>query len=63
MGLKIGDRVVFKGEKIRGAYPQGKIVVVEKNRWDAITNYFVILDTGMYVQFKPHSLSWHKLDE
>jgi len=63
MALKVGDRVEFKGEQIDGEYLQGEIVVVEKNRWDMITSYFVILDTGMYVQFKPHNLNWLKVEE
>ena len=63
MALKVGDRVEFKGEHIDGEYLQGEIVVVGKNRWDMITSYFVMLDTGMYVQFKSNNLNWHKLEE
>ena len=63
MALKIGDRVEYTGDTINGEHPQGQIVVVEKNRRDMITSYFVILDVGIYVQFKPHDLNWHKLEE
>ena len=63
MALQIGDRVEYKSEPINGEPLKGEIVVVEKNSRDFITNYFVWLDEGTYVQFKPLNLYWHKLDE
>lgn len=63
MGLKIGDRVEYKGEDIDGKFPQGKIVDIGKNSRDFITSYFAVLDGGILVQFKPHNLNWHKLEE
>lgn len=63
MALKVGDRVEYTGDTIGGEYPQGEIVVVEKNKRDMITSYFVILDIGTYVQFLPHNLNWHRIEE
>jgi hypothetical protein len=63
MALKIGDRVEYKGEDIDGEYLQGEVIDVFKNSRSFITSYFVILDVGMLVQFRPHNLNWHKLEE
>ena len=62
MTLKIGDRVEYKGEVVYGEYLQGEIVDIAKNNRDFVTAYFVILDVGVYVQFTPHNLNWHKID-
>ena len=63
MAFEIGDRVIYEGEDIDGEYLQGKIVDVAKNSRDIITSYFAVLDSGLYVQFKPHNLRWSKIDE
>lgn len=61
--MKIGDRVEYKGEAIDGKYPQGEIIDIGKNRRNFITSYFVKLDVGILVQFKPNNLNWRKLEE
>ena len=63
MAFTIGDRVIYEGEDIDGEYLKGEIVDISKNSRDMITSYFVILDSGLYVQFKPHNLKWSKIDE
>ena len=63
MAFNIGDRVIFEGEDIDGEYLQGEIIDIAKNSRDIITSYFVVLDSGLYVQFKPHNLRWTKIDE
>ena len=63
MAFNIGDRVVYEGEDIDGEYLQGEIIDIAKNSRDMITSYFVVLDSGLYVQFKPHNLKWVKLNE
>ena len=63
MAYNIGDRVIYKGEDINGEYLKGEIVDIAKNNRDIITSYFAVLDSGLYVQFKPHNLSWLKTDE
>ena len=63
MALKIGDRVEYKGKYINRESLQGQIIIVEKNSSDSITSYFVMLDQGLLVQFKPNNINWHKLNE
>ena len=63
MAFTIGDRVIYEGEDIDGEYLKGEIVDISKNSRDMITSYFVVLDSGLYVQFKPHNLKWSKIDE
>lgn len=63
MAYNIGDRVIYKGEDIDGEYLKGEIVDIAKNSRDIITSYFAVLDSGLYVQFKPHNLNWSKIDE
>lgn len=63
MAFDIGDRVIYEGEDIDGEYLQGEIADIAKNSRDIITSYFVVLDSGLYVQFKPHNLRWSKIDE
>ncbi|MFC1948529.1 hypothetical protein ACFLXY_11500 [Chloroflexota bacterium] len=63
MALQIGDTVEYKGDMINGEYPRGKVIIIEKNSRDFITSYFVLLYEGILVQFKPHNLNWHKLEE
>ena len=63
MAFNIGDKVKYEGEDIDGVYLQGEIVDIAKNGRDMITSYFAVLDSGLYVQFKPHNLKWRKLEE
>ena len=63
MAFSIGDRVEYKGEDIDGEYLKGEIVDVAKNSRNKITSYFTVLDSGLYIQFKPYNLNWIKLDE
>ena len=63
MALKIGDRVEYKDNTVNKESLQGKIIVVEKDSGNSITSYFVMLDQGLLVQFTPHNLNWHKLEE
>jgi hypothetical protein len=63
MAYNIGDRVIYKGEDINGEYLKGEIVDIAKNSRDIITSYFAVLDSGLYVQFKPHNLNWSKIDK
>ncbi|MBN2075375.1 MAG: hypothetical protein JW762_07480 [Dehalococcoidales bacterium] len=60
MVLHIGDRVIYEdgGEPLTG-----EIVDIWKNNQERITGYFVILDSGIYVQFLPDNLKWSKLEE
>ena len=63
MALEIGDRVEYNGDTINGEYPQGEIIDISKNSREFIISYFVVLDGGILVQFKPHNLNWRKLEE
>jgi hypothetical protein len=63
MAFDIGDRVIYKGEDINGEYLQGVIVDIGKNSRDMITSYFAVLDSGLYVQFRPHNPNWSKYDQ
>jgi hypothetical protein len=60
MVLHIGDRVIYEdgGEPLKG-----EIVDIWKNNQERITGYFVILDSGIYVQFLPDNLKWSELEE
>ena len=63
MAFNIGDRVKYEDLDIDGKCLQGEIVDIAKNSRDMITSYFAVLDSGLYVQFKPHNLKWSKLEE
>ncbi|MFC1946355.1 hypothetical protein ACFLXY_00380 [Chloroflexota bacterium] len=63
MAFNISDRVKYEGEDIYGECLQGEIVDIAKNSRDMITSYFAVLDSGLYVQFKPHNLKWVKQNE
>jgi len=62
MTLDVGDKVIYDTKVTDGKCITGKIAVIWKNRRDIITSYFAILDTGFMVQFRPHNLYWHKLE-
>ena len=61
MAFEIGDNVIYEGEKIDGEYLQGEIVDIAKNDRDMITSYFAVVNSGLYVQFRPHNLMWTKM--
>lgn len=62
MAFEIGDRIIYEGEDIDGEYLQGEIVDIAKNDRDMITSYFAVVNSGLYVQFRPHNLMWTKMD-
>lgn len=63
MALIIGDRVIYDEKDKDGECIIGEIVDIWKKTGNTITNYFVILDSGIYVQFTPHNMKWCKVDE
>ena len=63
MAFDIGDRIIYEGEDIKGEYLQGEIIDIGKNSRDMITSYFALLNSGLYVQFRPHNLMWTKLEK
>ncbi|MFC1947501.1 hypothetical protein ACFLXY_06240 [Chloroflexota bacterium] len=63
MAFDIGDRIIYEGEDVKGEYLQGEIIDIAKNNRDMITSYFAVLNSGLYVQFRPHNLMWTKLDK
>ena len=56
--FKIGDRVVYEEKSEDGGNIQGEIVDIWKNNRNNITNYFVTLDSGIYIQFTPRNSKW-----
>ncbi|UCC16409.1 MAG: hypothetical protein JSU58_08570 [Dehalococcoidales bacterium] len=63
MAFEVGDRVIYEDMGINGECIEGEIVDIWKNNGEQITNYFVTLDSGTYVQFTPRNLKWSKADE
>ena len=63
MALKIGDRIIYEEKDNNGECIQGEIVDIWRNTGNTITNYFVTLDSGIYVQFTPRNDKWCKSDE
>jgi hypothetical protein len=63
MSFNVGDRVLYKDNIINGEYLKGEIVDIWKNNRNKITNYFVTLDSGIYVQFTSHNPNWIKAKE
>ena len=63
MAFKIGDRVVYEEKSKEGEDIQGEIVDIWKNKGNKITNYFVTLDSGIYIQFTPRNLKWCRSEE
>lgn len=63
MSFKIGDRVVYEEKDNNGECIQGEIVDIWRSTRNAITNYFVTLDSGIYIQFTAHDHKWCKSDE
>jgi ribosomal protein L35AE/L33A len=63
MAFKIGDRVVYEEKDTDGGCIKGEIVDIWRNTGKRITNYFVTLDSGIYIQFTTHNLKWSKLEE
>ncbi|UCC16760.1 MAG: hypothetical protein JSU58_10415 [Dehalococcoidales bacterium] len=63
MAFIIGDRVRYECENISGECMQGEIVDIATNSGGSITSYFTVLDSGLYIQFKPYNDRWVKSDE
>lgn len=63
MAYKIGDRVIYEERGIDGERIEGEIVDIWRNTGRGVTNYFVTLDSGIYVQFTPHNPKWSKTEE
>ena len=63
MTFSIGDRVIYEEKDIDGECIKGEIIDIWRNTGKRITNYFVTLDSGIYIQFTPHNLKWSKLVE
>ena len=63
MAFKIGDRVIYEEKDNDGECIQGEIVDIWRNPGNKITNYFVTLDSGIYIQFTPRNPKWDKSDE
>jgi hypothetical protein len=63
MAYKIGDCVVYEEKSEDGKDIKGEIVDIWRNNRNKITNYFVTLDSGIYIQFTPYNMKWCKLVE
>ena len=63
MAVKIGDLIIYKNEDKNGECEKGEIVDIWKNRHNEITDYFVALDSGLYVHVKPNYPNWSKVDD
>ena len=62
MTFNVGDRVIYADSGIDEGCLRGEIVDIWKiNR--EITNYFTILDSGVFVQFTPLNPKWRKVEE
>ena len=63
MAFNVGDRVMYKDNSIDRECLRGEIVDIWRNNRNKITNYFVTLDSGIYVQFTSHNPYWSKAEE
>ena len=63
MAFKIGDHVIYEEKDEDGRRIKGEIVDIWRSTGKRITNYFVTLDSGIYVQFTTHNLKWSKIEE
>ena len=61
MHINIGDRIVYTDRD--GAQLNGEVVDIFKNNSKEITDYFVELDSGQYVNEKPNYPNWFKRDK
>ena len=63
MAVKIGDLIIYKDEHTNGECEKGEIVDIWRNHRKEITDYFVSLDSGLYVHVKPNYPNWSKVDD
>ena len=63
MAFNVGDMVVYEDKGVNGESIRGEIVDIWKHNRKDITDYFVTLDSGTFVQFTPHNLKWSKIEE
>ena len=63
MFFNVGDQVIYEDEGVNGECIKGEIVDIWRSNRTKIINYFVTLDSGIYVQFTPHNLKWSKVEE
>ena len=63
MAAKIGDMIIYVDEEKDGECVKGEIVDIWRNRNKDITDYFVALDSGLYVHVKPNYPNWSKVDD
>ena len=61
MELSIGDQIVY--EDPYGGSFKGQIIEIWTNDNEAITGYFAVTNSGLFVHFKPTSLEWVRLEE
>ncbi|HEY94622.1 MAG TPA: hypothetical protein G4O15_06745 [Dehalococcoidia bacterium] len=62
MAFDVGDQVIYEDKGIDGERIKGVIIDIWKNNRKKITNYFVMLDSGIYVQITSHNLKWNKVE-
>jgi hypothetical protein len=62
MIFNVGDQVIYEDTGIDGRCLRGEVVDIWKINSE-ITNYFTILDSGVFVQFTPHNPRWKKIEE
>jgi hypothetical protein len=62
MAYKIGDRVQYEDDS-NGLSLQGAIIDIRESDRVRITNYFTVLDSGIYVQFTSDNSRWCKLED
>ena len=63
MVFNVGDRVIYEDESTNGECIEGEIVDIWRSNRTKIMNYFVTLDSGIYVQFTAHDLKWSNVEE
>jgi len=62
MAFNVGERVMYKDSDINGKCLRGEIVDIWENNRIKKIHYFVILDSGIYVQFASHNSHWSKIE-
>jgi hypothetical protein len=63
MAINIGDTIIYLDEDRDGECVKGEIADIWKNNSEEITDYFVVLDSGMYTHVKPNFPNWFKMDD
>jgi hypothetical protein len=62
MAYEIGDRVQYE-DNSNGMSLQGAIIDIRENDRVRLTNYFAVLDSGIYVQFTSDNSRWRKMGD